>query len=309
MASPGPTAVIRSPVISTTGFSTMRPDCTSSIALAFTARWIGGGAAPLTSVANTAARRKRIDVLAIANVWGQRRGNASTYLIDRTTREFESSRLTRALSGRGGLLELRHVLLRDHRRRQHDLVGHWLALEDLLRDLDGLLAARRIDERRGELPVGDHLDAAVEAGQGVDADELHLSLAALRLRGEVRAGRHRVVVRVDEVDVRVRRERGLHLRHRLLAEPVRDGVVDDVEVGKRGDRLAEAVAPVARGRRAGQALDLDDVALAVERLRDVLAGRLADELVVRADEGRVRVALDRAVEDDHRSLRLEDALD
>src|SRR5689334_17919082 len=73
MASPGPTAVIRSPVISTTGFSTMRPDCTSSIALAFTARWIGGGAAALTSVANTVARRKRIDVLAIANVWGGNR--------------------------------------------------------------------------------------------------------------------------------------------------------------------------------------------------------------------------------------------
>ena len=43
---------------------------------------------------------------------------------------------------------LLHVLLRDHRRRQNDLLRHLLAPEDLLGDVDRLAAAGRVDERR-----------------------------------------------------------------------------------------------------------------------------------------------------------------
>src|SRR6187549_2693839 len=135
MASPGPTAVIRSPVIRTTGWSTMRPACTSSMARALTARWTGGGAAPSSS------RRPRLaNTLAMANAFAFRLPPSACWL-----------RFGSRLTARGSrLLELRHVLFRHHRRVEHDLVRHLLALEDPVRDLDRLLAARRVDEGGGE---------------------------------------------------------------------------------------------------------------------------------------------------------------
>jgi hypothetical protein len=66
------------------------------------------------------------------------------------------------------------------------------------------------------------------------------------------------------------------------------------------DRVAEADAPVQDGRRSRAAEDLDDLsAFPSEQLRDVLAGLLADEPVVRPDEQRV-------VEPDHRPVEEDD---
>src|SRR5512143_1477480 len=123
IASPGPTAVIRSPSIRTTGFSTMRPATTSSIAFARTALRLAGaasGAAPPRIAATPTTRAAR------------------------AVRPGTLTLLPQVLL---------HVFLRDHRRRKNDLLRHLLALEDLLGDVDGLLAARRIDERGRELAV------------------------------------------------------------------------------------------------------------------------------------------------------------
>src|SRR5207244_10947700 len=96
---------------------------------------------------------------------------------------------------------------------------------------------------------------------------------------------------------------------RLVPQPVRDRVVNDADAREPGDRRAEAFAPVAGGRRAGQALDLDDGPLAVQDLRDVLAGGAADLAVVGADKGGIALALDRPVEHDDRVALPEDLLD
>lgn len=123
-----------------------------------------------------------------------------------------------------------------------------------------------------------------------------------------RPHRHRVVVCVDQVDGRVRRQRRLHLCHRLFAQPVGDRVVDDPDAGKAGNRFTEPFTAVARRSGTGKPLDLHDRARAAQQRRDVLAGRLADVAIVGADERRVGLSFDLAIEYDNRDPALEGTL-
>src|SRR4051812_9389931 len=210
------------------------------------------------------------------------------------------------LPGREGHLRL---LRREGGLLRDDALRDLLAGDDLLRHVHQL----RPEERAA---LGDEVDLTLREGahavvDSVDRDDLDVLAGPLagfldRLDGTETLV---VVVREEEIDVRVRLEEA---RHDLLAARTREVTGlrrDDLQVRVALDGGAEARRTVDRRGRACRALDLDDVHLvrrALVGLRDVLAGEppLADE--VRSEEAHVeRLVLrsHRAVGEDHRDVR------
>src|ERR1700712_2797768 len=95
-------------------------------------------------------------------------------------------------------------LLGDALSGEGDAMRDGLAAQNAVRDFDGFLSAGRVDERGGEFPVSNRLPSAVQAGKAIDTDELHLLVASLGLGSQESPNRHGIVVRVHEIDVRVR---------------------------------------------------------------------------------------------------------
>jgi hypothetical protein len=140
--------------------------------------------------------------------------------------------------------------------------------------------------------------------QRVDADELD-ALATRRLGREPRTVRARIVVRIDDVDLRVGRERRVHLLAGVGLEPLHVGGENDLRCAAVPQPLEKAVVTIARGRRRHEPLELDDLSGGADRLADPLARFATDLLVVAADEGRELLPVDLTIEDDHGDALLE----
>ncbi len=167
---------------------------------------------------------------------------------------------------------------------------------------------RRVEEGGGQLAIV-HPGHAL-GRQRVDADELDVLLAADILGGEIGAIGHRIVVAVDEVDLLVVAQRGRHDVVGLVLLPVAGLLVEQVlDARLLVGELVEAVVPVVRRLGAHAAPDLDHVARrlagAAQHLDGIFAGGAADQLVVAADELRVLVGLDVAVEHEDRDLGID----
>src|SRR5690606_7486435 len=107
---------------------------------------------------------------------------------------------------------------------------------------------------------------------GVEADERDLPSAACRLSGLDRTEDHLVVVREHAVDVRLSREDVLEHRQALCAVEVRRLAGNDGHAGAfLAHVLVEALAAIACGGRTGDTLNLDDVALASQRIAQELS--------------------------------------
>src|SRR5882672_7584462 len=169
-----------------------------------------------------------------------------------------------------------HVVLGAHVRLEGDLLRDLLAREDVERHVDRLAAAGRVLEARRQ-------DALFHVGlalvrKGVNPDEQHLLLAPGGLGGQIGAVSARIVVAVDQVDLGMGGERGLHLLARVRLEPLHVGVEHYLEVGAL-DPVAEARVTVLPRRRRHEALELDEVALAAQLFDHPLASGAPDLLV------------------------------
>ncbi len=144
-------------------------------------------------------------------------------------------------------------------------------------------------------------------GQRVDADEHHLPVAPLGLGGEERAHRHRDrCARRRDRSSRAPRAPTPSAPSPPRAASWRPGrgrswMPGDPAIASRKPSLRSRA-----GGEPGRPLISTISPWPFEDLHDELAGGLADLAVVGADEGRVRVALDRAVEHDHRDALLVD---
>src|SRR5438105_433314 len=152
-----------------------------------------------------------------------------------------------------------HVVLGEDVRLEGDFLRDLLAREDVERHVDRLATAGWILEARRQDPLL-HVGLAL-VRKGVNPDEEHLLLAPGGLGGQVGAVSARIVVAVDQVDLRMGGERGLHLLARVRLEPLHVRVEYHFDVGAL-DPLAEARVAVLPGRRRHEALELDQVALA-----------------------------------------------
>ncbi len=129
------------------------------------------------------------------------------------------------------------------------------------------------------------LDGLHRVVNGVEADEDDVLGTASRFRSLDSAEDHLVVVSEDAVNLRLGLQDVLEDAEALRAVEVGGLAGDDLDVGVVGHHLVEALAPVAGGGCSGDALQLDDLALATEELGQVLTGHLAPGDVVRGDVG------------------------
>src|SRR3954452_13767479 len=177
------------------------------------------------------------------------------------------SRRPRQVRSEGGVEQLGRVLGVEDAVGVDEGDGRGLAARVLLHRVEGLRAeARRALHGRVQLTLLDGRERVLLAVDAHELDVLARRLAGRLDRGDGADG-HLVVVRVDRVRV------GVGLQERLgdgaTLDPGEVAVLahDHLHAGAGLDRLVEALLAVDGRRRAGRALQLDDLRVASGRVR------------------------------------------
>src|SRR4051812_4884539 len=220
------------------------------------------------------------------------------------------SRRPRRIGSEGGVVQLRRVLGVEDAVGVDERHGRALAAGVLRHRVEGLRTeARRALHRGVQLTLLDRRERVLLAVDAHELDVLARRLAGRLDRGDGTDG-HLVVVRVDRVRLGVRLEKSLGDRAALDPREVPVLAHDDRHAGACLDGLVEALLAVDGGRRAGRALQLDDLRVAAGRVRHGTGSALAllDE-VGRHDGDEVRARLgdlvvDVAVDEEHRDAGL-----
>ena len=208
-----------------------------------------------------------------------------------------------------GLLLLRgqilvHSITAERMTAQNDLFRHAGGVRQNLHcTLDGIASAGRAGHGRVDQALLHQTQSALLTVKAVQPDDPDVSPPEL-LQRQMHAVGHVVIVRKDHMhtvqQLRIVQQRIL----RAVARRVAERPPEHLD-GSRIHHFCEGLAAFLAGIALGHQLQHARVALLlIQQRKHRSTGLLADLLVVRADEERIVVALDRAVEHDDRQLRI-----
>ena len=202
----------------------------------------------------------------------------------------------------GGLhLHDESIVAVDDGSAQDSFTGEITLVQDIHGNLHHAVATGRI-YKRGIQFAGKHfLHSIVFAGQGVYADEPHILFPPLSGSGSIGSGRHTVILRIHQVDMRKAAQQGIHFLSGLELQPGTVFNGQQPDTGISGYSLHKSLMAVYGRCGAHQTRDFHHISLLVQHIGHILSHSFPYLVVVCTNVGRVFVRKDFTVHYNHRN--------